>query len=686
MKFRLLLIYSACWILAGGFPLSSREEEKLSEVPAPEAATESPEILLRKAFHAQHTGRDEEAIGFFDLYFQKGKDSAHSRMEFSRVLARVGRHPEAIAQARRARAIKPNDPDCIVNLARALRGGGERQEALTILEQANRDFQDNGEIEFYLAEINHDLGRRGPARVHYTQVLFQRESIGWKASLYRNIALWRLAEINFSEGSPANARVFATRYLTYNPDRLYARFFLGYHLYYRENEYARARQELELILGAPEGEAERQGVDLREVYGALGAIYFLEDDHHAIEYLRESIHRSREKPAILEHGLLYAFKKEDRKALEFLIPFVQANQTHFIARVAVLRILARMDRPDLLGDELRKVSMLAGRVNQHRIGLDLTREAFDLADSRPDRAGLSRSELYQQMARHYHALEQPRRTVFYLRQALVAGDSEGRWKTPAERAIVVLGLARIISENKVGRAGEAEALCQDVLRVLPAMHEAYFTRGLIRLKERRVQEAIGDFSTAIAKLEAAAPSAQTRAELASYYYFRAMARQDESASEFDETVADLKKVLSINESFADANNFLGYLYAERGERLDEARGYIERAVNVEPTRGAFQDSLGWVYYKTGELHRARYHLQLATMLLEEAGEKNPVVYDHLGDVWLKLKYPQQAILAYNRALSILNEKIEAGRAAGRDLSRDQKLVLDIQKKVRDLSS
>ena len=649
---------------------------------ASEPPPESAEVLLRRAYHAQHTGKDEAATGYYKRYFEQGPESAHARVEFSRVLSRSGKHGEAVEQARRASKIKPDDPEIIVNLARVLRKARLQPQALVLLEKANAKFQDNGEIEFYLGEVLHDLGRKGRARVHYNQVLFHRESIGWKASIYRNIALWRLANLNHQAGNLHNARIFAAKYLSYNPSRIFVRYFLGYHLYYRENDFDRARREFEIILTEPTKRADQEGVNLAEVYGALGAIYFLEDDHRCMRLLRASI--KRKKHGILEKGLLYAYKKRDDQALQYLIPYVKANQQHLIARVAVLRIMARMNRPDLLGDELGRVSLLAGKLSQNRIGLEVTRQAFELLEQDPDRAEISRSRLNQQMARHYHALGQPRRTIVYMRRAIEAGDREKRWKDPEERADMHLGLARVLAERKVGRAREGIELCNEVLGRHPELHMAYFTRGLIHLKNQDYSSSIQDISTAIEKTPA-----ESQRDLISYHYYRAVARHElttRGESQFEATVADLKRVLELNADFAEANNFLGYIYAERGINLEEARRYIERAVKREPTRGNYQDSLGWLFFKTGEFRRARYHLQLAAMLKEESGDADPVVYDHLGDVWLKLEYPRRAILAYNRALALLETRIKNEERTRSDRDRDRKLALEIQKKIKELNS
>ena len=60
-----------------------------------------------------------------------------------------------------------------------------------------------------------------------------------------------------------------------------------------------------------------------------------------------------------------------------------------------------------------------------------------------------------------------------------------------------------------------------------------------------------------------------------------------------------------------ALNYLGYMLADRGTRLDEALGYIRRAVALDPQNGAYLDSLGWAYYKMGNYELAEENLRRA---------------------------------------------------------------------------
>ena len=83
-------------------------------------------------------------------------------------------------------------------------------------------------------------------------------------------------------------------------------------------------------------------------------------------------------------------------------------------------------------------------------------------------------------------------------------------------------------------------------------------------------------------------------------------------------------------------NYLGYMLADRGTRLDEALGYIRRAVALDPQNGAYLDSLGWVYYKMGNYELAEENLRRAS---ERMGD-DPTIHDHLGELYHEDRSPE----------------------------------------------
>ena len=95
----------------------------------------------------------------------------------------------------------------------------------------------------------------------------------------------------------------------------------------------------------------------------------------------------------------------------------------------------------------------------------------------------------------------------------------------------------------------------------------------------------------------------------------------------------LRKTLKINPENAEALNYLGYMFAEKGLNLNEAMFMIEKALEIEPDNGYFVDSLGWAYYQKGLLDKALEQLNRAAELLKQDGEDDAIVREHLGDVY-----------------------------------------------------
>jgi len=98
------------------------------------------------------------------------------------------------------------------------------------------------------------------------------------------------------------------------------------------------------------------------------------------------------------------------------------------------------------------------------------------------------------------------------------------------------------------------------------------------------------------------------------------------------SISVYQDVLSLDPENALALNNLAYLYAERGENLNEAIGYAKTAVETEPDNPVYLDTLGWLYFKTGENSKAREYLEKA--LAKDPDE--PEIYDHLAEIYRAL--------------------------------------------------
>jgi tetratricopeptide (TPR) repeat protein len=89
------------------------------------------------------------------------------------------------------------------------------------------------------------------------------------------------------------------------------------------------------------------------------------------------------------------------------------------------------------------------------------------------------------------------------------------------------------------------------------------------------------------------------------------------------------------------------MLAERGERLQESVGLLQKALQIDPDNGSYLDSLGWAYFKADRLDLAETNLRRAADQLKT----NSVIQDHYADVLFKLGRYDEAIAAWSRALA-----------------------------------
>ena len=135
----------------------------------------------------------------------------------------------------------------------------------------------------------------------------------------------------------------------------------------------------------------------------------------------------------------------------------------------------------------------------------------------------------------------------------------------------------------------------------------------------------------------------------------------EKMKKIDAAEVEFRKILQIEPDFAGALNYLGYILADRGVRLNEALQLINKAVEQDPGNGAYLDSLGWVYYKLGRLPEAEENIRKAI----ETQPRDATVHDHLGDVLLKESKVREAVAQWELSLKEWNASSPA------DLEPDQ---------------
>ncbi|MFO7692760.1 MAG: tetratricopeptide repeat protein, partial [Vicinamibacterales bacterium] len=115
-----------------------------------------------------------------------------------------------------------------------------------------------------------------------------------------------------------------------------------------------------------------------------------------------------------------------------------------------------------------------------------------------------------------------------------------------------------------------------------------------------------------------------------------------------------RQVLARDPDHGPTLNYLGYTLVERGVRLDEAVALLKRAVKLDPHNGAYLDSLGWAYFKQGQLDLAEPNLRIAAEQLPA----DSVVQDHWGDLLARRGRYAEAVDAWRRSLAGDGEQID----------------------------
>ncbi|MGH9797628.1 MAG: tetratricopeptide repeat protein [Candidatus Polarisedimenticolia bacterium] len=130
-----------------------------------------------------------------------------------------------------------------------------------------------------------------------------------------------------------------------------------------------------------------------------------------------------------------------------------------------------------------------------------------------------------------------------------------------------------------------------------------------------------------------------------------------------EALVALDRAVRINPNNAMALNYLGYMLADRGERLDESVGFLNRALAIEPGNPAYLDSLGWAQFKLSQYGPAEQNLRAAL----RADDSDPMIREHLGDLLVKTGRLEEALREWRTALERGHEEPERLRGKMEEL-------------------
>lgn len=192
-----------------------------------------------------------------------------------------------------------------------------------------------------------------------------------------------------------------------------------------------------------------------------------------------------------------------------------------------------------------------------------------------------------------------------------------------------------------GKTKEALEAIREARKIIPTIALLHYQEGWILYHSKQNDKAITTFEEVINKF----PQRQNqsivrrcRSLLSSIYVQAGNLKKGEEV---------LEKVYQETPNDPGVNNDLGYLYADHGKNLEKAEAMIRKALKADPENAAFLDSMGWVLYKREKYKEALPYIQKA---VKKTTGGDSTLWEHLGDIYIKLKQKEQATNAYKKSL------------------------------------
>jgi tetratricopeptide (TPR) repeat protein len=212
---------------------------------------------------------------------------------------------------------------------------------------------------------------------------------------------------------------------------------------------------------------------------------------------------------------------------------------------------------------------------------------------------------------------------------------------------------RMVLDAQLADMGEFDQAVADVRGMLkngPEDRDVYIRLAIIYTRAKRWS----DGAQALDKAEQLSTKADDKAYVSFLRgdFYQRQKMYDQADSEFRKVLA----VTSPTDPQAAATlNYLGYMNADRGVKLEESLSYIKQALTLEPNNGAYLDSLGWAYFKLGKYDLAEENLNKAAVHMGS----DPTVQEHLGDLYQKTGRLKLAAVHWDRAVQEWNKTVPA---------------------------
>lgn len=323
-------------------------------------------------------------------------------------------------------------------------------------------------------------------------------------------------------------------------------------------------------------------------------------------YLAELYLQAGDVPNALVHFRTAADASPGDPAPWLKLAAIQADEDPETAVATLDQALGQMPGNPKLLEVLALVRMSQKR---HEEAAGLLQQAYDAAtETDPD--AIPSNLFFYNYATVCTQLRRTQEAAGWLQRAI-----------EQEPAMLELYMQRTMTGTATFRKSAIPVL--RALAKLPSTESAAIRAHLasLYLSQKRPDRAIREFEAAreIVRQE---PLQAATLTPRFYFWFGVALDQDQQA---ERAVAMFETCLSLDSEYADALNYLAYLWAVRGERLDDALRHIQTALALDPANAAYLDTLGWVFFQQGRYEDARELLEQADALQPD----DPEILEHL---------------------------------------------------------
>lgn len=359
--------------------------------------------------------------------------------------------------------------------------------------------------------------------------------------------------------------------------------------------------------------------DNMKMHSVLGTAKYLKGESGALYHLRMAI-PAGQVDGVLARGLYAELLNNDDEAEGVLNALVKYSPRMIAPHLGLARINLRKNNPEPAFTEFLTTGVLFFNSRQYSEALSCFTSAEKIKSSMP--------EIYFYIGRCYEEKGSISLAIVNYKKAISLKQDND--------LLVHVGYLYGMRKD----FDSALECFDEAMKTNPKNSQAYFYKGLVSMWSNNYVNAETNIKKAI----------DLKDDVELYYFYLAVVQ--EKKNRIPEAIDSLEKAIKANPKSSRSYNFLGFIYADKNIKIEESYQMIRKALEMEPDNGAYLDSMGWVYYRKGEFRQALEYLLDAERKLREKKSQDPIVYDHIGDTYLKLGRLKKAIEFWKKSIEL----------------------------------